>query len=272
MSTSEIILTILLLLALWIVHKSKDNRESFQVAANENIPRTNSGPEPWNHHPVDSVAMDQRVKYEKMYMVELDNISYEKQLNKALNVDNDAKKSNVWIVLDTSNQLHTSFMLIAYTQLLAHITASVSNTEYMNVTYDNPEHRAKIQVVHDVLITFKKHTKSDFTYLITLEAILYREHKFHGKHVQIEAIVTYDTMRNVWKNTITSAKVVGIVYEDTIGFHPVIPFTKVDVIQSSYETLDQPILLSNEEVVTIMKQQNKLQTGSINTDGALLQT
>lgn len=266
-----VIVALCLALALWIFQGKK--RERFLAAANEMIPLSNTGNEPWQHHPANSIPMEQRIKYEKMYMVEMDNADFERYMRKALQVPD--KKSNEvmnisnWTILDTNNSLHTSFIRVSYASMILYIEKTLNSSDLMKLPYDTEQR--KIQVVHDVLLEFKKNVQNDFKYILLVDLILYREHKFHGKHVQLEVLVEYVKEKKQWLFDVIRADVLGIVSEDGIGLFPVVPFTELesgytDILSAS----GTKVLSDNDTVIETLKRQNELHFNNVSSELAIL--
>ena len=273
-----IALLVIAFLVVWIL-LSRRRCEDFQVvnAANEHIPLTNTGPNIWQRHPISSIPMDQVVKYEKMYMVEFDNKRYEDALRTTFGVPNakssaETKDIRSWTILNPQDPRDTSYIQVAYNELIAYIERTINESKAFHLPYDNKEYRPKIQIVHDVLLQFRRHINNQYKYMMTVDLILYREHKHQGKHVNCEAIVEYKPDKQLWTYTIVNISVQGIVSEDSVGMFPVVPH---DATQPRYEdanAVDSSVLLRDEDVITVITQQNKLHQAAIQSELAILQS
>jgi hypothetical protein len=90
----------------------------------------------------------------------------------------------------------------------------------------NPDKQSVIQVVHDILHSYKVHNNSDGMYLIDMERLLYRENKHHGKDVNITC--TAKKVNKGWVVNVVVVDLIGVVPEEDIALFPVIPSNPFD--------------------------------------------
>lgn len=265
-------LFIIAMLVAWVL--ATNTHEKFQVAANDDIPQVNSGRDPWNRHPISSVPVDYDVRYKTMYMAEFDNGLYEQKLKNVFGLPNPKKHelSNVtkWTLLDVDNRFHTSYIRVAYDKLMDYIATTLNKSEELDLPYDNPYERPKIQIVHDVLLQFRRDMQNKYKYSISFDVILYRAHKFHGKHVHMEAIMEYNKKDGTWKIDIVDAYIIGIIAEDGIGMFPVVPYQEGEMEEMKWDDKSVMIIPSNREVINVLRRQNKLQLDNLSADVAVL--
>lgn len=266
---------LVVMLVIWVLYTStKKKSDNFIVAANEDIPLVNTGPEPWERHPINSIPMDYDVRYKKMYMNEFANKEFEENLQKIFSLPNKAKTQESkdlqkWQLLATTNQLYTSIIKVAYDNFISYIFKKLNDAEELYVPYDNPYTRPKVQLVHDVLLEFWQHTAIAYKYMMHVQLITYRENKFHGKHLDILAISEYVPTSKTWKHDIVSAKVLGVVPEDNIGFFPVVGSSPLKLDNNKADFVADQVIPSNEVVINTLRKQNSLQMANVNADIAL---
>jgi hypothetical protein len=208
----------------------------------------NEGSEPWKHHPINSIASDPRVTFETGYYYELDNATYTNALKKTLAVScsfmADAITESNWEqeqtpALDTPSK----DVQDAYDACIAFLSKKLNTSLYFELPGDighgawatnptkptNPSIHSPIQVVHDVFTTYKIHANDPSMYLINMDAVLYRENKFHGKHVRIAYVAK--KQKRSWLINVIAIEIVGIIPEDQIALFPVVAHDRSDVKQ-----------------------------------------
>lgn len=274
MNTGRLGATVLLcFMVLYIVHTSQ-RTERFEVqSANADIDYSNRGPEPWNHHEVSqSLPLDLVPKSNKPYYYEFDNAEYDVALKNTFQYPcshaADVLKVADWTIVDVdADSPARSGVATAYDSVIDHVRERVNSSEYLELPYDNPHKRPSIQVVHDVLIQAKTHVRDMFKYVLYIELILYREAKFHGKHVSMTVVTTYDPSKKQWDFYVVEINVLGIVYEDQIGLFPVVASYNKQVDGVSFDTLSQnsPILPSKEVTSAVMDKQTRALSQNIAT-------
>lgn len=243
-------------------------KERFELAANEDEVYVNKSDKPWEHHPIRSVAIDLKTTNDTAYYYELDNAEYDLAITKTFQYPcskapqfvNDSE----WRIIKLGSDVRT-----AYDELIKFIINRLNVSDYMKLPSDNPNKRPKIQVVHDVLVQAKGHVTIPFKYIIQMEMILYREAKYHGKHVRVSAIVEYDKRKKKWNCIVLEANVLGIVYEDNIGLFPVVATYETMYDGRPYATLEKDERITPIDAQKVVDKQNKLQAQSAATTASL---
>jgi hypothetical protein len=251
----------------------KRKEEHFEVIGfNGDIDDQNKGPEPWMRHSVQSsLPMNIEVKYPTTYFYEYDNATYDIALKKTFGFPckkgRDLLDVNQWKLVDLSGEILN--IDEPYNAMLQDTKKKLNDSEYLWLPHDNPNMRPDIQIVHDRLIDLRLNTSTRFKYAFTTEYILYRESKYHGKHVRVTTIVEYDESTKKWGVYVVEIELLGIVSEDQIGFFPV-AFT--DVGRTSLaEKLDASpsVLLTEKDIDQVVAKQSSLQQKNIMTNIAL---
>ena len=117
----------------------------------------------------------------------------------------------------------------AYSACVDHIARRLNSSSDLDLPGENTK---KIQVVHDVLRSYKIHQSEPSFYLIEIEMLLYRANKYHAKHVA--ATCTAKRMSNNAINmviNVVAVRILGVVPEDQIALFPVVASNPVDVDQ-----------------------------------------
>lgn len=144
-----------------------------------------------------SAGADPEITVRNAYYYEFGNAEYEQKLQMVLS-------------LGTAQPLAVD-LADSYDRMIAHITRLLNSPAavVLDLPGDNPYERPRIQIVQHELIA--AHANS-----FTASVVLYRYGKHHAKEVHISATVDANTI------TYTSAKVVGTLSSDHIGFYPVL--------------------------------------------------
>ena len=112
------------------------------------------------------------------------------------------------------------------------ITA-IYNKAYQFISNKIAENTPDIQIVHDLLIQYKKDEEKQ-EYLLEIDMILYRNYKLNGKHVNFLIYVNHTRER------VIDINIKGVVGEDKIGLHPIVPKDTTDYV--SFESIDKLII------------------------------
>ena len=119
----------------------------------------------------------------------------------------------------------------------------------MDLPSEDKKH--KIQIVHDIMLRYRKHKVYPSYYMFDIDMILYRAGKFQGKHVKLVAI-TNGTIINV-----ILVKIVGVVSEDNIVIYPYTSFDKLNIteyqqfIPSKYGVIESDTKNSSENTFNV---------------------
>lgn len=273
------LVTVILILCIvaWVTSQRKEHFEVLPQNADIQYVNDPSG-DPWMRHPVSSsLPIDMPTKYTKAYYYELDNAEYDAAITKTFMYPC-AKAPEVlnaaeWRLVDLEAAGDTSDVRVAYTRLLQFLHTRLNTSEYMKIPTDNPQKRSVIQIVHDILLEAKRHKTTPYKYVMNAELILYRESKYHGKHVRVKAMVEYDAKSKTWNCYVTEAEVIGVVYEDTIGMFPVVANYTMQSTAMSYDALQKgqtSVIPAKETTDDVVKRQQQLQADNIATNIALM--
>ena len=170
-----------------------------------------------DRHPIDSVDIDIITTPENTYYYEFSNEKYLELLIKMFN----PIKPEKYIILK-NNEWET--------EIEPTITA-IYNKAYQFISNKIAENTPDIQIVHDLLVQYKKDEKKQ-EYLLEIDMILYRNYKINGKHITFLVYVNHTRER------VVDIIIKGVVGEDKIGFHPVVSEDTTDYVSfESIETL-----------------------------------
>lgn len=243
-----------LLLLLGVLAFGAKHYETFVVAANEDIPSSNTGTNIWERHPINSTpylqlspAYQRGLRHHaNAAYFEVDNYTFDIALQKRFAFDcknTSAILSQRWgseIPVDGSNPLPTE-LSDQYPRVIEYVTKNVS----------------PFQVVHDRWLSYKRSTNDPSLFLMILEILLYRSGKFQGKHVSLTVLVNLNPSAKD-KFMVVQTRVEGVVSEDQIGLFPVTPLsqnTKHMSVPSDPMQNYPSVMFSDDEVKKIASQQ-----------------
>ena len=219
---------IVLCIALWRLQQTPIlGKEGFVTGYNDTIDYTNTGPEPWNHHPVNAMPlMDTALplRYQKAYYFELDNSTFEIALGLAFNLPNTAAASDIeasesWEPLSFgTGGTCGSDCIKAYTAAKEFLATTLVRSASLFRLPDGTS--PPLQVIHDVLIQAACATNNKNKYLMYIDFVLYREAKYQAKSIRTVCIVELPngltpTARFLEMN------VTGVISEGDFGLFPV---------------------------------------------------
>lgn len=206
METIIKIVIILLLIIIYIM-TMKNCFESFAIYKNNTNVKSSL---------IDSVNVD-IITPENTYYYEFSN---EKYLELLINMFNPSPPEKYIILRNVEWE----------TEMNSNIKA-IYNKAYQYISNKISETTPDIQIVQDLLIKYKKdETKNE--YLLDIDMILYRNYKINGKHINFLIYVNHTRER------VIDILIKGVVGEDKIGFHPVVPEDTKDYVSfESVETL-----------------------------------
>lgn len=205
----ETIIKIVIILVLIIIYimTMKNCFESFAIYKNNTNVKSSL---------IDSVNVD-IITPENTYYYEFSN---EKYLELLINMFNPSPPEKYIILRNVEWE----------TEMNSNIKA-IYNKAYQYISNKISETTPDIQIVQDLLIKYKKdETKNE--YLLDIDMILYRNYKINGKHINFLIYVNHTRER------VIDIAIKGVVGEDKIGFHPVVPEDTKDFVSfESVETL-----------------------------------
>lgn len=168
----------------------------------------------YQQHPVhDTIIADIKSKHKLAYNYEMENNEYRLALKKAFSIKKVCINPAEWNVIEPVNRTIPLNVQIAYTTVLDYITKIVSTSSHLTL----PDGKnTPIQVVHDILVSYQYHRTAP-SFLMTLQLVMYRESKYHGKDVGMLVKVDKNTVSvlDIWIN--------GVIFEDKIALFPVLP-------------------------------------------------
>jgi hypothetical protein len=255
-------LLLILLLVTWIYTQRREHFRDNIVAVNQEINDSNEGPDPWNHHQVESsIPINLDVKYQKAYYYEFDNATYENALRATFQYSCPKGAEYLQAVdwYDLEPQQTPTQVAVAYDAFIEYLAKTLNASKALELPYDNPDKRPEIQVVHDRLIGSKMHVTIPFKYVLKMEAVLYREGKYHGKHILATVLAEYNETQKVWSFSILEMSLQGIVYEDSIGMFPVTAKPYLSYTEMPYDSDWSTVLADDEAVRQVVAKQNDLQ-------------
>ena len=216
---------------------------------NGDLEYTNLGEDAWKHHGVQgSLMVDPKVKYPNAYYYELDNTAFMNGLRKALVVPctlvSEAISNDNWSPSKfplESGVSPPNDVMDAYNSCVNTISSRLNGAASLKLPGDSPSKPSKIQIVHDILKSYKVHKTSTLLpmYLIDMELLFYRESKYQGKHVGLTCTVKKN-MKGGWFTNVVAIHLLGVVPEDQIAMFPVTADNPFDIQQQTVNDAETP--------------------------------
>lgn len=226
MKNMYIILIIAIILVLVGILFMVRRKELFglPVASNEVISQRNLGNAVWDRHTIqDSLPVEYNVEYPTAYYNELKNEQFMEALNKAFAgfvvMPNGAEWSTA-VPVDTSH-VPPQPILDGYSMIVPWFLEVINKAPYFNLPGDAA---APFQIVHDYWNSWASSTLVPGRTRYDMEIILYREAKYHGKHVSLQVVMDDQKVTGVM-----NMKILGIVFEDHFGLFPVVHSDETDL-------------------------------------------
>jgi len=168
----------------------------------------------YEKHPVhDTIVGEIQSKYERAFNYELENAAYRTALEKSFDVKKVCINPTEWSTVEPVNRTIPLNIQNAYAKALEYITNVVTHSTHMGL----PDGKSPpIQIVHDLLLAYQSH-RTQPSYIMTIQLVMYRESKYHGKDVGMMVKVDNNvvTILDIWIN--------GVIFEDKIALFPVLP-------------------------------------------------
>lgn len=168
----------------------------------------------YQQHPVhDTIVAEIKSKHERAYNYEMENSDYRNALEKAFSTKKVCIDPSMWTVVEPVNRTIPLNVQNAYTTAIDYISNVVAVSPHLTL----PDGKnTRVQVVHDVLLSYQYH-RTEPSFLLTLQLVMYRESKYHGKDVGMLVKVDKNVVSvlDIWIN--------GIIFEDKIALYPVLP-------------------------------------------------
>lgn len=213
-----LILLILVFLGLYI-YKQVETFEDSYPGYNASLKYINETDDIRDGHPVyNSLVQDLNFKFKKAYNYELENSVYQEALNRTFNLNKVCLVKQDYTEEQPLNRVLDPNIETAYQQGVTFVQAKIKESVHFDLPDGSLQVINPIQVVHDRLISYQIHKTIPDHYILYIETVLYREAKYHGKHVEFTILVEKN---KGWNVQILDAKVKGVVFEDQIALFPV---------------------------------------------------
>jgi hypothetical protein len=190
----------------------------------------NTGEYPWNRHTINSsIPYDVNIKKEavNVYYYEFDNKTFNNKLKKVfkskceeLIIAVEGSEWNNWINPKTLKDTNEKNKLKSYYDKIFEFAIKRLNSDIMNLPGE--DNNQKIQIVHDIMLRYRKHKLYPLYYMFDIDMILYRAGKFQGKHIKLVAITNGSTINVILAN------IIGVVSEDNIVIYPYTSYDKLN--------------------------------------------
>lgn len=190
----------------------------------------NTGEYPWNRHTINSsIPYDVNIKKEavNVYYYEFDNKTFNNKLKKVfksnceeLIIAVEGSEWNNWINPKTLKDIDEKNKLKSYYDKIFEFAIKRLNSDIMNLPGEDKNQ--KIQIVHDIMLRYRKHKLYPLYYMFDIDMILYRAGKFQGKHIKLVAITNGSTINVILAN------IIGVVSEDNIVIYPYTSYDKLN--------------------------------------------
>ena len=219
----------------------------------------NTGEYPWNRHTINSsIPYDVNIKKEavNVYYYEFDNKTYNDKLKEVfkskceeLIIAVEGSEWDDWVNPKILSDNSEKNKLVSYYDKIFEFVIKRLNSDIMDLPSEDK--KQKIQIVHDIMLRYRKHKVYPSYYMFDIDMILYRAGKFQGKHVKLVAI-TNGTIINV-----ILVKIVGVVSEDNIVIYPYTSFDKLNIteyqqfIPSKYGVIESDTKNSSENTFNV---------------------
>jgi hypothetical protein len=219
----------------------------------------NTGEYPWNRHTINSsIPYDVNIKKEavNVYYYEFDNKTFNNKLKQVfksnceeLIIAVEGSEWNNWINPKTLKDIDEKNKLKSYYDKIFEFAIKRLNSDIMNLPGEDK--KQKIQIVHDIMLRYRKHKLYPLYYMFDIDMILYRAGKFQGKHIKLVAITNGTTINVILAN------IVGVVSEDNIVIYPYTSYDKLNItdyhqfIPLKYGTVENDTKNSSENTFNI---------------------
>ena len=219
----------------------------------------NTGEYPWNRHTINSsIPYDVNIKKEavNVYYYEFDNKTFNNKLKKVfksnceeLIIAVEGSEWNNWINPKILKDIDEKNKLKSYYDKIFEFAIKRLNSDIMNLPGEDK--KRKIQIVHDIMLRYRKHKLYPLYYMFDIDMILYRAGKFQGKHIKLVAITNGSTINVILAN------IIGVVSEDNIVIYPYTSYDKLNTtdyqqfIPLKYGTVENDTKNSSENTFNI---------------------
>lgn len=192
---------IILIIILLYIMTMKSCFEYFITPYNSKISLANKSNYLIDRHPIDSINTDINAPINSYY--------YEFSNSQYLDILNDMFKPS-------NSEKYTLLRNIEWSKDIDSNITPIYNKAYLFISNTIAKFTPDIQIVHDVLKQYKSDEKNQ-EYILDIDMILYRNFKLNGKHVNFIIYVNHLNEKMI------DIEIKGIVGEDKIGLHPIVP-------------------------------------------------
>lgn len=206
---------------------------------------------------VKSVPLDLNTKYPNAFYHEMTNAEFETALKQTFASNQTciplkmALQIKDWILIGKDEPF--GLQQIYETVAVNGMRTSIKNSSYFATV------PGVVQIVYEDRQKTFKHISLPNTYLIYAEMIMYREHKYHAKHVATNIVLKQNTS-DVWEYQVVSIEVLGILFEDQVAMYPVSannPFERNQMTFDENPYVQAPaVLLDNDTVLSLVQKQS----------------
>jgi len=173
-----------------------------------------------DRHPIQSVLTNQlNFRYKKAYNYELENNAYTDALKKTFKLIKKCIPTQDYTEEQPLNRTLPTSIEDAYKLTVSYIDQNIKSSSHFDLPDGSVQVVNPIQIVHDRLISYQIHKTIPNDYLLTIDFILYRDGKYHGKHVRS---VSHVQKNKGWTITVLDIWVKGVIFEDQIALFPVV--------------------------------------------------
>lgn len=205
--------------SIYFITTSVEKFEDHYPGYNVTLKYANDSSNIMDRHPIhDSLVQNLNFKYKKAYNYELENKEYEQALIQTFQLGQTCLMKTDYTEPQPLNRTLDPSIQNAYEQAIQTIQGSLKESKFFNLPDGLSQTINPIQMVHDKLISYQLHKTIPNHYLLYIDVILYREAKYHGKHISFIVLVEKNKQ---WTIKVLDAKVKGIVFEDKIALYPV---------------------------------------------------
>lgn len=233
---SVLLAAIVLVLASILFTVIRMERFDMVVAQNEVVPQRNPSNEVWERHPIrDSFPFDYKVEYPTIYYNELTNKEFQDALVLTFSGQMVLLNGAEWVpdMPVDRNNIPPPEAVDAYKRIVPWFLESMQRSPYFAIPGDDP---APFQVVHDHWVSWSRSLFTQGRLRHNLEVLVYREAKYHGKHISLQVVTEGSRVVGVM-----NVRVVGMVPEDKFGLFPVVPSDRTDLENSNMPFSSDPL-------------------------------
>lgn len=188
-----------------------------------------------------------KCNYAKAYYYELDNLAFENALRLTFSTASSKQPNNGPRLANTS-------VSSDHVEAIRNYILKQMNDQLDKAFALPGDITAPFQMVDETVTYVQQLDKSKTA--ITLDAIIYRFAKYHGKHVRFIVHLQKQPLRTI---RVVDAHVIGVVAEDKIAMFPVkaSDFQNIDLMYSTASFKDDKTLPDNDVVLETVVRQNE---------------